>query len=109
MSESLATVLPVVMWKQKRHPTNWVTQIFPDQVLKVSLVLATCLKIQQEGDKLKETLLKMKTRLADLEASQKLHWPNDDKIKHLSIKNKIQSTASTVPKYSCGCGYKILC
>lgn len=59
------------------HPAK----IFPAKVLTVSLVLAACAKMQQEGDKLKETLLnKKKPRLADLEAFRKLQWPNDDKI-----------------------------
>lgn len=49
-----------------------VAKIVPAQVLKVSLVLATCTKIQQEGDKLKEPLPdEREQRLADLEASQK--------------------------------------
>lgn len=60
------------------HPAK----IFSAKVLTVPLVLATCAKMQQEGDKLKETLLnKKKPRLSDLEAFQKLQWPNDDKIK----------------------------
>lgn len=49
-----------------------VTKIVPAQVLKVFLVLATCTKIQQEGDKLQETLPnEREQRLADLQASQK--------------------------------------
>lgn len=62
-------------------------KIFSTKMFTVPLVLAICAKMQQEGDKLKETLInKKKPRLSDLEAFQKLQWPNDDKIKYLSTK-----------------------
>lgn len=71
-----------------------VTKIVPAQVLKVFLVLATCTKIQQEGDKLQETLPnEREQRLADLQASQKFQWTNNDKSKYLSTKDQIKGTA----------------
>lgn len=72
----------------KKAPSKMgdLAKIFPARVLTVSLVLSTCTEMQG-GSKLKKTLLnKKEPRLADLEAFQKLQWPNDVKIKHLSTK-----------------------